>query len=147
MMIGPHAGKTFGQRIGSQQHHGPGYVLGQRFADSHRVGADQVQLELANVLAGDAHVGEMTNTGIDRVGDPLVLHQIVDDGAGAFDGSAGFRLQQHRAALIHQLAHVFQSQVVAVDMKGLHKYSVYRAKPSRRLAESADDTFPAGACA
>ena len=57
----PHAGKPFGQRVGPQQHHGAGNVLGQRFADSHRVGAYQVHLKLANVLARNTHVGEVAD--------------------------------------------------------------------------------------
>ena len=46
MISGRTPEKPFGQRVGPQQHHGAGHVLGQRLANSHRVGADQVHLQL-----------------------------------------------------------------------------------------------------
>ena len=70
-----HAGKSLGERIGAQQHHGAGFGDGKRVADAHGVRAYQVDLQFADLVAGDAHVAEFADAGGDGVGDLIVGDQ------------------------------------------------------------------------
>jgi hypothetical protein len=85
-----HARETLGQRIGAQQHHGARFRRGERFADSDGVRTHQVDLQLANLVAGNAHIAELAHAGSDRIG------QLV----------AGDNLVDHRARPVHGLARI-----------------------------------------
>ncbi len=120
----PNSRAAFGQRIRAQQHHRAHHVLAQRLAHSGCVRAHQIDLQLANVVLRNMKIGEMADAGIDRIGDAIAGHQVIDDGARAVHCHARFRLQQNRLALINPLAHVFESQIVAVNVERLHIVSV-----------------------
>ncbi len=70
--------------------------------------------------SGNVHVGQMSHAGVDRIGHALAVHQVVHHGARALNRRARLRLQQHRPALANYLPQIFQSQIVAVDVKCVH---------------------------
>src|SRR5438105_15960918 len=63
-----HAGVALGQRIRSQQHHGPGLKGRKRVTYAHRMGAHQVNLEGANLLSWNPDVAWLAWAGGNCVG-------------------------------------------------------------------------------
>ena len=95
---GANAGVAFGQRIRAQQHHGASFGDGERFADADRVRANQIDLQFANLLAGDADVAQFAHAGGDGVGQFVAGDDLVDDGARQIDGLASVGIEQDGAA-------------------------------------------------
>ncbi len=60
-------GVAGGEDIGAQQEHGANHILGKRLADSTRVGEQQIELELLQLIGRDPHLGELAESGIDPV--------------------------------------------------------------------------------
>ena len=89
----PHAGIALGKRIGAQQHHGPGFCDGERVADAHRVRTHQVDLQFADLIAGDAYIAKFADAGGDGVGHLVVGDERVDDGARSVHALARIRSQ------------------------------------------------------
>ena len=77
---------TLGERIRPQQHHGARFCDGERFAYSDRMRAHQVDLQFANLIAGDAHVAQFAHASRDRVSEFVAGNNFVDDGARLIDG-------------------------------------------------------------
>jgi hypothetical protein len=83
-----HARVSLGQRISAQQHHGAGFRDGERFAHARGVRADQVDLQLANLVANNANVAELAHTGRDRIGQLVAGNDLVDHGPRPVDSLA-----------------------------------------------------------
>ena len=64
---GTHPARPPHQHVRPQQHHRPHAVEGERIAYARGVTADQVALQLADALGGDAHVRQLAEPG----GDPV----------------------------------------------------------------------------
>jgi uncharacterized RmlC-like cupin family protein len=114
--LGADSGVAFRKRVSAKQHHGPGLGYGKRFAHANRVGSNQVDLELANLVGGNAHVGELAHAGGNGIGNLVIGDQGVYDGAGLVHGRAGSRIEQHRSAGDCDLLYFFQCEVVSVDV-------------------------------
>ncbi len=114
---GPHAGVALGERVGPQQHHGARFRDGQRLAHADRVRAHQVDLQFANLVAGDAHVAQFADAGGDGIGDLVAGDDLVDDGARPVDRLARVGSEKHGAALDRHFAHRFERQIVSVDVE------------------------------
>jgi hypothetical protein len=83
------AGDAHGEHVGADQHHGSDGFAGQGIADSAGVGADDVALELFEVLGGDARVGQQADSGVDRINRGFAGGEAFDHfarGAHAFGG-------------------------------------------------------------
>ena len=52
----PHAGVAFRKRVGSQQHHSARLGNRKRLTNSDGMGANEIDLQLANLVGRDAHV-------------------------------------------------------------------------------------------
>ena len=63
----PDAGESLGQHVGADQHHGADHVARQRIADAGGMRADHVALQLVEILARNADVGQQPDAGVDRV--------------------------------------------------------------------------------
>ncbi len=70
-----HAGESLGEGIGAQQHHCPSFRNGKRLADSDGVGSQQIYLQFANLVAGNAHIAEFADAGGDRIGEFVACNQ------------------------------------------------------------------------
>ena len=68
-----HARAALRQRVRPQQNHGAAHVLAQRFAHAHRVRAQQVDLQLADVIVGNAHIAQLPDARGHCVTHPVVL--------------------------------------------------------------------------
>ncbi len=71
----PHAGKSLGQRVGAQQHHGARLFLAQRLAHAYRMRADQVHLELPVLRRLNVHVAQLAHAGIDGISNAVFAQQ------------------------------------------------------------------------
>jgi hypothetical protein len=98
---------SLGKGIGSQQNQGTRLGKGERLANADRMGAQQVDLELTNLLAGNVHIAELTDSGGDRIGDFVPGNQSVDDCACADDCFASVRGEKNRAAFDRNFTHRF----------------------------------------
>ena len=90
---------------------------GKRLTYSHSMRAHQVHLKFANLVARNAHVAQLADTGGDGVRHAILRHQCVHHGARPVYGFASLRSQKHRPALHRDFPHRFQRQIVAVDVK------------------------------
>ena len=115
---GAHAAEAFGEGVGAEEHHGASFRDGERSADSTGVGADKIDLQLADLFGRDAHGGEFAEAGVDAVGGFVGGDQAVNDGAGgphAGDGGGsegdGLVMQCHGVELI-------EGEVVAGEKNG-----------------------------
>ena len=86
----PNAAKTFRECIATQQQHAARFRFTERRADTARVRADKIYLQLADLFAGDANAGEFSEAGVDAVSGFTGCDKFLDHGARgvhAFDGS------------------------------------------------------------
>jgi hypothetical protein len=79
--------------------------------------ANQIHLQFANLIAGDAHVAQLSDAGCDGIGNAIVRDQRVHNSAGTLHRNTGVRSEQHRPPLDGDFPHFFQGQVIAVDVK------------------------------
>ena len=90
----------------------------KRFADTGGVGAHQVDLQLANLVAGNADVGQFAHAGGDGVRHAVFRDQRVHHRAGAIDSLAGIGIKQDGTALDRHFPDRFESQIFSVDVQG-----------------------------
>jgi hypothetical protein len=84
----------------------------------------EVDLQLADIVGGDAHVAQLPNASGYSIAHPVVLHQVFDHGAGAIDRKAGLGFQHYRTPLMHDRADILEGQIVAIDVKYFHALSI-----------------------
>ena len=118
---GAHAGVAFRQRVGAQQHHGARVGERKRFADADGVRAHQVDLQLADLIADDVHIAQLAHARRDRVGNFVVGHERVDDGAGAVDGLARVGIEQYGPFFGGDFTHRLESQIVSVNVQSFQE--------------------------
>jgi hypothetical protein len=75
------------------------------------------------MVAGDADVGQFSDTGGNGVGDAIVRDKVIDDGASTFDGGAGIGREQDRLLVTNDLLEIFEGEVVSGQMECGHKGS------------------------
>ena len=134
---GAHTGITFGKRVCPQQHHGASFGNGQRLADADSMRAHEIHLQLADLIAGDAHVAEFAHASGDGIRQLIVCDQRVHHGARPVDRFARIRRQQHRAAVAsaRDFTHRFESQVVTVDVECVQKSFQFPFRVSKFQAD------------
>src|SRR5579883_3461472 len=120
---GTHAGVSLGERVGAQQYHGPGFGDTEWLAHADCVRADEVDLQFADLVAGDADIAEFADTGGDGIGNLVIVDEVVDHGAGSVDAFAGVGGEQDRPAFQCYLADGFKREIVSADVKGVQEMS------------------------
>ena len=116
--LGPHAGEAACQDVRAQQQQRARLGLAERIADSRRVRAQQVELQLAQAVERDVDVGEVAEAGRDAVDDRAARDRVVDDAPGGRDRRARRRGERDRAsAARHRLERV-EVEAAAVDGEG-----------------------------
>ena len=75
----------------------------ERLADADGVRANEVDLQLADLVADDVHVAQLADASRDRVRNLIVGDERVDYGAGAVDGFARVGIEEHGPAFGAQL--------------------------------------------
>ena len=80
------------------------------------MGAHQIELQLSDLVAGDANIGEFSYPGRDRVRHTIFRDQRVHDGASAIDSFTGVGIKQDRAPPNRDFSHRFDSEVFAADV-------------------------------
>jgi hypothetical protein len=80
------------------------------------MGAHQVDLQLTNLLARYADVGQLAHSRRDGVRHAIFRDQRIHHGAGAVDGLASARIEQHRPMIVRNLAHRFEGEIVSVNV-------------------------------
>ena len=78
--------------------------------------AHQVYLQLANLIPGNADVAEFANAGSDRIGKLVSRDQFSNHRARAIHALARVRREQHGTAIDCDVAHVFEGQIISVDV-------------------------------
>ena len=59
--------ETLGEHVGAEQQHGARFGLAERLAHAAGMAADEVGLELGEMVAGDADVSQLAEAGVDAV--------------------------------------------------------------------------------
>src|SRR5690242_3615919 len=77
---GTDAAQTFGEGIGAQQDHSAGFGFAEQRADSSSMRADEIHLELADLLGRDADRGKLAESGSNPVGRFAGGDDAIDDG-------------------------------------------------------------------
>ena len=83
------------------------------------MGAHQVDLKFANLLARNAHIAQLADTSGDGVRHAIFRHQRVHHGACPVYSVARLRPEKHRPPLHRDFPHSFQRQIVAVNVKSV----------------------------
>src|ERR1700677_71819 len=113
----PHSGKTFGKRIGAQQHHGADLGRGQWLAHPNRVRPHQINLHFPYLLARNAHVTEFAYASRNRIRNFVARDQGVHYRASPPNAGASIAIQKHGPSTDRHFAHRFGSKLIAVDVK------------------------------
>ena len=92
------AGEALGQHVGADQHHGADHLARQRIAHAGGVRADHVALQLVEIAARNAHVGQQSDAGVDGVDGVVAGSQAVDEGARGQHGFDGGGRERDLAA-------------------------------------------------
>ena len=87
--FGSDAAESFGERVGAEQHHRARFGFAERLADAASVRANEIDLQLANLLGGDADGSEFAEAGVDAVGGLAAGDDAIDDGARGFHALDG----------------------------------------------------------
>src|SRR5436309_519075 len=77
-----------GENICTKEHHRAHFRFGERSAHAARVAADEIKLELAQIVARNMHLGQATEPGVDAVDDGIACHDFVDQLPRSFDAFA-----------------------------------------------------------
>jgi hypothetical protein len=72
------------------------------------VRTQQVHLQLAALLRRDADVAQFADASCNGVRNLVVVEDVVDDGASAFDGDACIGRKQHSPLLVNNFVEVFE---------------------------------------
>ena len=83
------------------------------------MGADEVELQFADLVAGNADVTEFAHAGGDGVGNLVVGNKCIDYGPRLIDSGASVRSKEDGAVRDGHFADRFESQIITVDMKGV----------------------------
>ena len=126
-----HARVPLGEGVGPQQHHGARLWDRERLADADRMGAHQIQLQLADLVAGDADVAQSADASGYRIGNFIVRYERVHYGAGAVDGLARVGVEEHGPVLDRHFARTFERQIVTVDVQGFQSSSRFSVLSSQ----------------
>ena len=86
---GAHAAEALGEHVGAQQQHGADFRLGERIADSAGMAADQIGLELCELIGGDANVGQLAEAGVDAIDGFAGGEDFLNQGTAAGDAGEG----------------------------------------------------------
>jgi hypothetical protein len=72
------------------------------------MGANQIDLQLENLIAGDANVAKLSDTGGDGVRKFIAGHNFIDYGASPVHTLARIRRQKYRPAFDGNFANCFE---------------------------------------
>jgi hypothetical protein len=78
--------------------------------------AQEIHLQLADLISGDTYVTELSHAGGDGVGDLVVRDQRVNYRAGAVNGSSRFGVEEHGTVFHRDFTNRLESQIVSVDV-------------------------------
>ncbi len=81
---------------------------------------EQVHLQFANLVARDANVAELADSGGDCVRDAILRNQRIHHRARPVDSRASVRGKKDGAALDCDFPHCFQREIVTVNVKSFH---------------------------
>ena len=96
--------------------------IGERLADADRMRAHQIQLQLADLVAGDADIAQLADASGYRIRNFIVGDERVHHGAGARSTAcARVGREQHGPVLDSHFARGFERQVVTVDVQGFQE--------------------------
>ena len=112
---GPHAARAPHEHVGTQQHHCAHRLSGQRLAHAGGMAANQVELELADPLGGNADVGELAEPGRDAVHRRASRQGRFDHLATPPDLAQRARGDRHRRLVARHRYDVRNRQRAAVD--------------------------------
>jgi len=77
--LGPHAGPTGGERVRPQQEDRARDIDRKRIADPRGMAAQEVELQLDEVLARDPDLGERAESGVDAVDRRIAVRELGDE--------------------------------------------------------------------
>src|SRR5215470_2694563 len=86
---GADAAETFGERVGAKEHDRASFGDGEWLANSASVGADEIDLQLADLFRRDADAGEFAKPSVDAVSGLSRGDQFVHDGARGLHSLGG----------------------------------------------------------
>ena len=78
--------------------------------------AHQIDLQFADLVAGNPYFAQFADAGGDGVGHLIVGDERVDHGARGVHALACVRRQQHGAAFECDFAHRFEGQIISADV-------------------------------
>jgi hypothetical protein len=78
--------------------------------------AQEIHLQFADLISGDAHVTELSHSGRDGVGDLVVRDQRVNHRACPVNGSSRFGVEEHGTVFHRDFTNRLESQIVSVDV-------------------------------
>ena len=104
----PHAGIPARQHVGPERHGGAHGASRQRLADAGGVTAEQVQLQGAQRVVRDSHVGERSEAGVDAVDGFVALGLPGDHGARRFDALTRGRGETDRSIVVSDRGDVLE---------------------------------------
>ncbi len=81
--------EALGEDVGAQQKHGARFGLAEGIANAARVAADEVGLQLRQVLIRNAHVGKFSESGIDAINGLAGGDDLLNQRAAGGDTLAG----------------------------------------------------------
>ena len=111
-----HTGKTLGQGVRAQEQHGAHDVARQSRADARRMGADQVVLQVGELIGRDRDGAEVAKSGVDAVGGFAAGNNRFDQRAGAGNGIPGGLRQRHRHVEPRHFNDLRQRQMFAIHL-------------------------------
>ncbi len=88
-----------GERLCPQQQHGTHHFRGERSAHPHRVGDDQVALQLLHIFRRDPHIRQLPEAGRDPVHSASLSHDLLDIGAALENARAGVIVERDGRAV------------------------------------------------
>jgi hypothetical protein len=110
---GTDAAEAFGKRVCAKKYHAARFRAAKRFADATCVRANEVYLELADLLGGNAHTGEFAEAGIDPVRGFAGRDEFVHDSTGSVHALDCGRRERHFFVMCDNGMHLLEGKIVS----------------------------------
>ena len=115
----PDSREALRQTVGTQQEQPASLLRAQRFADAASVTADDVELQLPDLVGLDALGRETADAGGNTVNNPLLRNHFLDQGARPLHGVARARTERHAAAAKGHVVEILRLQVASGEGQGV----------------------------
>ena len=102
------------QCVHTQQHHDFHNVQGQQFTSTHRMGHDEVLLQLCTLFFRNSHIAEIAKSGGNTIHYFLLINPLVNQFSGTLNLFLCSGCERNRNIILDKIFNLFKGQGITV---------------------------------